>query len=466
LVAAGDSHGQFFGGFLSQQLAQLKGGRQSEALQAITADMANVRAAWRWASARGRTAVIEHSVDTLLLFYDMQGWYHEGAEIFARSVEVWEAAAPEESADDDQILPRLMAGQAFFLHHLGLNERAQTVLRASLDRLLQTRSGESPPAGIVMYALGRVNLDLGVYAAARDWLEKSLKVWSLANDDYWSAAALDGLGAAAHALGDYTLARNYYDQALSLRRGLGDQHGMLASLTHAGELALEIGEKGAAQILLDESVTLAASLGRRWAKGANSRSFGLLALARGSTADARRLFDESLAFNQESGNRKEIALDLLALASLAAASGDDARAQTLLRQSLDLFHETGYRRGLSLALTGLGQRASRSSDGAAIARGYFEEALQTALEIGALPSALAAVVGLAALSLKAGRLVLAAEALTCALYHPSSNRGTQDRAAELLSRLEAELPPAEVADAEERGRRGRLDELVAALVAA
>jgi hypothetical protein len=77
---------------------------------------------------------------------------------------------------------------------------------------------------------------------------------------------------------------------------------------------------------------------------------------------------------------------------------------------------------------------------------------------------LLALVGIAALWIRAGKREQAAELLTLAVYHPACSRRTQDRAGRLLSRLEAELPTADVALAEERGRRRHLDDAVCGIL--
>jgi hypothetical protein len=149
------------------------------------------------------------------------------------------------------------------------------------------------------------------------------------------------------------------------------------------------------------------------------------------------------------------------MADVALHSGDYREAHRLNGESLVLSRQSGYRSGIVRALVGLGNVASlepATLDGRAM--GYFEEALDTALTIQALPWVLSAVVGIAALWSQAGRREKAAELLTLALYHPACNRRTQDQATRLLSRLEADLPPEAVAEAEERGRRRRLDEAV------
>ncbi len=84
--------------------------------------------------------------------------------------------------------------------------------------------------------------------------------------------------------------------------------------------------------------------------------------------------------------------------------------------------------------------------------------------ISAIPWVLAAAVGLASVCARAGNGNGAAEVVTMVVYHPASSYRTRQRAARLLSRLEAELPAAEMGLAEERGRHSQLDQALALLL--
>jgi hypothetical protein len=177
----------------------------------------------------------------------------------------------------------------------------------------------------------------------------------------------------------------------------------------------------------------------------------------------------SLEFSRSSGNPKEIAYDLLGLGDVALHSGQSVEAQGYFRDGLALSQQIGYRRGMMRALVGLGDAVAldpAAAPAAGEAYVFYREALQTALAIRAVPWVLAAVVGIAARQAQSGEPIAAVELLTLVVYHPACNHRTHERAARLLSRLEAELPAAGVAEAEDRGRRRQLDEAVAELLSA
>jgi predicted ATPase/Tfp pilus assembly protein PilF len=470
-LAAGDRHCTYYAEFLQRSQALVKGGEQAAALAAVNVEIANVRAAWLWAVTRGLAVEIRGSMLSLALFYDIQNWYQEGAEIFIRARQAWEAGAGHPAvlaAQPDATLAQLLTGQGIFWHRLGLNGQSHESLDTSLDILSSLPAGDcQSERALTQYFLGLVKLDLGEYDAARSLLRQSLKLRREVNDSHGVALALNELAGVAYHLGDYTEAGHLYQESLQLRRAIGDQYGVLRSLSHAGELALDLGDYSQAQALLDEGAQLSRVLGKRLGSADSLRHLGRLDEVRGDAAAARQHYRDSLAFNQDSGSPKQIAHDLLALANLALHDGDYLEAQRLNAESLALSRRTGYRRGIALAQLGLGDVALSSQgtpDGLAYA--CYEDAIQTALTIHALPCVLAALVGIAALWDTVGRRAQAVGLLMFALYHPACNQRTRDRATRLLSRLETDLPAAQVAQAEERGRHRPLDEAVSEALAA
>ena len=93
------------------------------------------------------------------------------------------------------------------------------------------------------------------------------------------------------------------------------------------------------------------------------------------------------------------------------------------------------------ALTRLGDIAAAEGETTA-ARDYLHQALQTALEIAALPRMLAVLVGCATLRSQAGDLHGASSLLALVLAHPATEHDVRVRAASLLAELAAYSPVA------------------------
>jgi predicted ATPase/class 3 adenylate cyclase len=76
-AAARRAHAAYFADFAKRQWQHLTGQRREAALAAMTADIDNLRLAWRyWVAERDR-AQLNKLVDSLWLLYDARGWYHD-----------------------------------------------------------------------------------------------------------------------------------------------------------------------------------------------------------------------------------------------------------------------------------------------------------------------------------------------------------------------------------------------------
>ena len=169
-AAAGDRHCQYYAAFMDRSRAAVKSAEQADALSAIHAEWGNVRAAWQWAVAHGQPQAVRQCLESLILFYDTQNWYHEGAETFARAIENWRARLDDPAAAGrDTTLARLMIGQGIFSHRLGQNVSATEMLGMGLGTLAELPGDVGAfEVPLAQYFLGRVKLDLGEYDAARE----------------------------------------------------------------------------------------------------------------------------------------------------------------------------------------------------------------------------------------------------------------------------------------------------------
>ena len=76
-AAARQAHAAYFADFAKRQWQDLTGQRREAALAAMTADIDNLRVAWRhWVAKRDRVQ-LNKLVDSLWLLYDARGWYQE-----------------------------------------------------------------------------------------------------------------------------------------------------------------------------------------------------------------------------------------------------------------------------------------------------------------------------------------------------------------------------------------------------
>jgi predicted ATPase len=75
------AHAAYFANFAQGQWEHLTGPRREPALAAMAADIANLRASWHYLVAAKDLAQLNKLVDSLWLFYDVQGWYHATVQV-------------------------------------------------------------------------------------------------------------------------------------------------------------------------------------------------------------------------------------------------------------------------------------------------------------------------------------------------------------------------------------------------
>ncbi len=76
-AAAREAHAAYFADFAKRQWQDLTGQPREAALAAMTADIDNLRLAWRHWVAKGDRLQLNKLVDSLWLLYDARGWYQE-----------------------------------------------------------------------------------------------------------------------------------------------------------------------------------------------------------------------------------------------------------------------------------------------------------------------------------------------------------------------------------------------------
>ncbi len=91
------AHAAYFAGFMAGRWPMLKDRRQKIALQEIREDLANVRAAWGYWLEKGDAAQLMKFLHSFWVFYDIQGWYPAGLDLFEGAVQALQGDPAEEA---------------------------------------------------------------------------------------------------------------------------------------------------------------------------------------------------------------------------------------------------------------------------------------------------------------------------------------------------------------------------------
>jgi predicted ATPase len=70
-------HGRYYLEFLARQTQPLQGSQRKQAVAEMRAEIDNIRTAWQWAMAHQQAGEMGQAAESLWVFYDAQGWFHE-----------------------------------------------------------------------------------------------------------------------------------------------------------------------------------------------------------------------------------------------------------------------------------------------------------------------------------------------------------------------------------------------------
>ena len=411
--------GDYYASRLVHWEGQLKSRKQRETLEEMGIEIDNLRQAWDWLIAHQQIGQMLQSLHTLWQFYDLRGWFQEGAALFGQAVSSFQTA---NAAHVAPALGQFMARQGWFCFRLGQPKQARALLEHSLD-LLQSSDDRAARAVTLSY-LGIEDYALGNYPQALQSVFESLALYRACGDQWGVALCLSTLGQIHLEQGKIQEAYEVFSQSLAIWRSVGDSRGTAACLRVLGESAYLLGQHEEAQPLLEESLAINRALNYRWGTAATLATLGDAALSLSETTRAEQLIREGIALFREVGDRLNTAV---ALDSLGAVR---------------------YRQGMCRE-----------------AQADFLEAFHLGMEMQSLSVALCALVGIAGVRAQEGSIEPALEVFAHVLNHPASNQRAKDRAEQLRAVLEVHLTPQQIQAAHARAQARTFEAIVAEVLA-
>ncbi|NJN16615.1 MAG: helix-turn-helix domain-containing protein, partial [Oscillochloris sp.] len=323
LDAAAARHAAYYAGWLADQEARLKSPEQRATVDVINAEIANLRAAWRWACKHGDAHMVRRMLLTLDWFFEIRGWYDAAAATFTRAVDALQPLAAQPDASEEvQVCYWIALGRTGF-HSMRrdpqLAARRLSDSVAALRRI--SRNGEQIQC---LKGLAYVQIFAGNYAAAEELLDEG-RVIAVARDDPWNLTIILVVRAVMETIRrPAAVARNYLLEALTLARQVGDPRPIAMLLTYLSLVALAGGEAEHAERLAAESHLMAGLNQDRFQISLALQALGRVAHARSEYREANWFLSESLEIAREIGDRWLEAQALGCKAALAAAQGDPA----------------------------------------------------------------------------------------------------------------------------------------------
>jgi tetratricopeptide (TPR) repeat protein len=418
-----ERHSRFYLSLICDAGSDLHNGRQTEALDWISSELANIRSAWAWAIEHNQIGLLSEAAQSMWYFYELRNYYREGeavfgyaAEVVRRSLEGLQTELPEADREKNTCaLGQFLMFQAYFVMRLGKLEEAKTICEASIFSLRLVHDCEALAHALTYYAV--LNWTIGNLNLAWTLLQESLPL-SREYGSPWQFSLFTGImGNVAYERGDYEHSYRLLSEAFESSKIIGDPRltGFIAA--YLGRTALKVNRTSEIEWIL-------------W--------------------DAAQL-------TQESGDRFGYGLILEQLALAAQAKRDFTVAQQLFEASVNIFHEIGDVWYLSRALTSFGD-FRRSLGDLTQATEYFKQAIKLSLDVRAFLIALNAFVGLAGVYAQEGKAESALEVAVLVLAHPASPQNARSCAKLIQRDMKSRLTPDEIKAIQQRAYSGTLEE--------
>jgi predicted ATPase/DNA-binding SARP family transcriptional activator len=319
-------HSHYYAAWLQRNEALLTGPQQSAALDAIGLELENVRAGWSWAVDQSDTAVLEQSLGSIAMFYEVRNRLQEGEALFGHAVATLQAEPA--NAERDHVQGKLLTRQGFFCERLGNYADGSALLQRSL--LLLSAAGDQHELALTLGTLGKIDDRQGRYHEAYDRYQASLALYRECHDQWGIATAMYNLGSACEGLRQYDEARRWIEESLAIRQALGDARGDALSLNLLGIVAEMQGEYAMALSLYQESLTRFTTLGDRWAMLLPLANLGDLATTKGDYEAAHSHYLHALRIAYDLWVVPKMLSALFRIATILAHRGEQEAALELL----------------------------------------------------------------------------------------------------------------------------------------
>lgn len=343
-------HAEFYAKFLKQRQTSLESEKLVETLIEVTAELENVRAAWRWAVAQNRFDLIGQSLESMWIFYEIKGWFYEGEEIFRQAADALvrgHSGSPNNL--QQRLLAQLLIRQGWFGMRLARLQQARQHLEQGLS--LARQFEDYLETGRALHHLGIVLMLLGQYDPAKQTLEESLAIYQQNEGNHFElGSALGTLSIILIRMGRFDEAKPVIDQGMSHYLKTGNPRAIALNYSFVGGFSIQTGNYSQAIPLLQEGLTFQRLIDDRVMIRMSLAWLGEIHEMLGYYDQAGQQYEESLLIAQGNGDLVGAAAAWLNLGRLNISLGEVGQAKGYLRAGLKLAQEFHY---LPLMVDGL-----------------------------------------------------------------------------------------------------------------
>lgn len=406
-------HGEYYQELMARCEPLLKSPRQKEALDEIEANLENVRLAAVRALQHRDWEAVDRMLNSLYLFYSVQGWTVEGEALLNAALEI---CSPPDGDYEGLPPPRRLALARLLIRHGALLFNLYQINRAlaqmTLARRLLDREEALEERTLMDYEIAYALIDEEEHRlvnAELDDIARRLSergdLWTLSicylalsilRDDVFNShyaqeaartarevgnrqilvEALNLIGMAAQMRGDYLLARQRFLEGLEISREINYRWGISLSLDYTGYAARLIGDFDESRRLHEESMEISREIKDLLGVAGSYDNLGLVALDQGDVDQARELFERGFALREEVGNIFNLAVSHENLGFACLETGQLEQARDHFLWSLERSSKLNFHWGTARVTYGM-CRLALAEGQAAAARVHLRRLLET-----------------------------------------------------------------------------------------
>ncbi|HEX8344602.1 MAG TPA: diguanylate cyclase [Actinoplanes sp.] len=315
-----DRHLGYFLGLADAAADGMAGPQQTEWVERIDRDHANLRAAAGWSLERGHPSSAGRICLGLWRYWRNGNHIGDGRQWFDRVL----SAAPGPTGRERAAL---LYPAAVLAATQDDDDAATRYGRECLT--LADTAGDRQTTAQARNILGVAALRVGRFDEATEHFGFGLEVWRELGQPQGMAMALGNLAKLCLRQGRVDEAADHIQQCLALERAAGNSSGVLLGLECLGEVLLARGDHAGAREAAGEALALSRELGDVFGEAMALHQSGLAARTAGDTDEARELFLTAMDLRHQVGDREDLAVSLDCVAELLVGT-DPQRAVRLL----------------------------------------------------------------------------------------------------------------------------------------
>ncbi len=348
----GSKHSAYYLSAVAVREADLKGGRQLEALDEIEEDLENVRAAWKWAVGKKDWPEIDKCIEGQYLFFDMRSRFQEGVEFI-------QTALDSISYQKNKLLWERLKIRQCWLQSRYSTDVLEIGVEAEQCLAIAEQHGSQTEIAFSLLTLGyyysKVLTDFDV---ATPYFEASLAKYHQLDEPFFLARNYIRLG---YCYGDIEMAKfmQFTEKGLDVALESGNKVLAATALINLGSGHFGMGDYSQVKSMLNQGITMAMEIRDRITLAHGPMLLGLYYLLQGDFNQAYLRASKALAIADEIRFKITMGYAFGVLSAQASLTGDPTLGLELGQRSIatpsNPFGKTIGNWALATAYCGLGK---------------------------------------------------------------------------------------------------------------